>query len=186
MADTWAYFEVKRVHDGRQYKWHKINVFTRWLPSTRQTIVLVFDAKSPVSEHIPNPMLNPDVDCVGDPFWIYTRLLEEVIRLQDSAVWALRDQVRAIELQRRPIGKPRPDYEHLHDLARHAIHVSETLDVTGQTMEHVLMHHKSFMDSIGDKDAPQDVHSQLQFFESIIGSLRCRSVSNKERLLNEI
>lgn len=173
------------------YQWLKMNVFVRWLANPMSTIVLAFDTKSPISERIANSLLNPDANCLGDPFWIYARLAADVMYLQDSAVWAIRNRVREIETERKPAGKPQPDYRHLHDIARHAIHVSESLNVATDTMEGILMQHDDFLDQkfpvqTIDRDASDGIHRQLLFYQNMISNLRHRSVSNRERLQNEI
>ncbi|ORY63936.1 uncharacterized protein BCR38DRAFT_457755 [Pseudomassariella vexata] len=182
----WAFFEVKQLEEGLRYRWHKINIFTRWLLSTKQTIILLFDLQPPMVERLPCPLLDPESANLADPFWAYARIAAEVLRLEDSAVMSIRNHVRKLELQRQPAGKPQPDYRYLHDIARHAIHVSETLDVATQTMGRIVMQHDIFMKSMSDQDISQNTHSRLQFFESFIESLRHRSVSNEKRLLNEI
>ncbi|KAI0471747.1 hypothetical protein GGR56DRAFT_677624 [Xylariaceae sp. FL0804] len=57
------------------------------------------------------------------------RLQSTAVSLEELSVWSIRDHVRAIEKAVLPPGKPTPDYRHLHDVARHATHVFETLDV---------------------------------------------------------
>lgn len=106
--------------------------------------------------------------------------------LEDAAVWAVRNQVRAIETEGRPIGKPAPNYRILHDLARHAIHVTETLDVTIYTVDGLLLQHQEVQPDVVNKQAWRAVHQKLLFYKQMIGSLRCRSRSNQERLQNEI
>lgn len=169
------------------YQWYKINVFTRWIPSTKQTMILIFDAPSPILDRIP-VLLDPDPTRVSDPFWVYAGLAAEVARLEDAAVWAVRNQVRAIETERKPGRRPRPDYRLLHDIARHAIHVSETLDVATQTMKNILLEHEYFIanDSVVEREVSRNIHRQLLFFGNMIESLRHRSASNDKRLLNEI
>ena len=166
------------------------------MPSIRQTILFVFDAPPPIAGNIPSPLLDDlRSEQLDDPFWIYTRLASEVVRLQDTAVWAIRNQVRAMETARPPAGQPQPDYRRLHDIARHAIHVSETLEVAAGTMEHILEQHVDTMaeaaadnrvDRVVNEGVSRDIHHQLRFFQHMISSLRSRSMSNKERLLNEI
>ncbi|RYP04638.1 hypothetical protein DL765_010109 [Monosporascus sp. GIB2] len=167
-----------------------MNIFIRWLSSTRQTVVLAFDTRSPIAERIPDSLQNPDSNCLGDPFWVYARLTADVVDLQDSAVWAIRNQVRAIETERKPEGKPQPDYRHLHDIARHAIHVSESLNVATDTMEGILLQHDNFISQNlplpTNSDASNGIHRQLLFCKDMVSNLRHRSVSNSERLQNEI
>jgi Mg2+ and Co2+ transporter CorA len=187
VPDTWSLFLVKQLRGGAQHEWYRINIYTRWL-SSRQTIVLVFDAPPPFAERLPRQLLDTvNPDHLGDPFWIYVLLADEVIRLQDPSVWAIRDQVRAIETESVPTGKPNPDYRRLHDTARHAIHVSETLDLAVKTMGGVLTQHQDFTAAASEgRDVSNDIRRRLLFYEHVLTSLRSRSVSNKERLLNEI
>ncbi|EON98379.1 hypothetical protein UCRPA7_6110 [Phaeoacremonium minimum UCRPA7] len=113
--------------------------------------------------------------------------MEEIAQLQDVSVWTIRDRVREMETRRTPAGKPNPNYRDLHDIARHAIHVIETLDVAGKTMGSVLAEHQDFMTSSTEPShVSKDIHRRLLFFEHLLLSLRHRSASNKERLLNEI
>ncbi|KAI0445830.1 hypothetical protein F4803DRAFT_109633 [Xylaria telfairii] len=184
---TWAYFEIKKLEEGEKYLWYKLNVFINWNRSTHQTAILSFDTHPAVASEFKKSLATPDAHSLEYPFWFYPHLLSEVARLQESAVWAIRDRVRAVEKQPTSRSRPEPNYRHLHDMARHDIHVSETLDVATQTMQRMLARHKGLMDFIlGNGDGPQEIHSQLQFYESFISSLRCRSASNEKRMLNEI
>ncbi|KAI1499392.1 hypothetical protein F5X99DRAFT_419982 [Biscogniauxia marginata] len=186
IEDTWAYFEVKQLNSRLQYHWTKINVFVRWIPSTKHTVVLIFDSTLPLSERIKSSFMNVEVGHLSDPFWPYMNLASEFVRLEDSAVWAIRDHVRMLETERRPAGKPEPDYRRLHDIARHAIHVVETLDVAILTMDGILSQHEMVGGEAPDRQAWLAVHRRLAFFKQMIGSLRCRSDSNAKRLENEI
>lgn len=74
-------------------------------------------------------------------------MLSEVSRIQERAVWAIRDRVRDVEKTKPPPGRPNPDYRLLHDIARHAIHVSETLDVASQTIKRMITKHEWLMET---------------------------------------
>ena len=155
-----------------------------------QTVILLFDAVSPVLERVGNSLQNPDPECLGDPFWVYARVAADIVGFQDSAVWAIRDQVRTIEKQV-PSGKPQPDYRHLHDVARHAVHVSETIDVVTETLNGILAQHEDFISQINasqviNDNASDSIHRQLLFCKDMIKNLGHRSFSNRERLQNEI
>ncbi|ETS79875.1 hypothetical protein PFICI_07404 [Pestalotiopsis fici W106-1] len=121
-----------------------------------------------------------------DPLWVYVNITRELVCLEDAAVWAVRDQIREIETDKRPVGKPEPNYRRLHDLARHAIHVTETLDVVTHTMERMLAQHREFRSDVLNKHAWMAVHQKLLFSKHMIESLQCRSKSNQKRLQNEI
>ncbi|KAI0412426.1 hypothetical protein F5X98DRAFT_354893 [Xylaria grammica] len=184
--ETWAYFEIKHIEGASQYHWYRLNTFIRWNAATRQTVVLAFDIPLAVAPRFLELLATPDPYALQFPFWFYPHLLEEVARQQEAAVWAIRDEVRVVEKQPPSEGRPDPDYRHMHDIARHAIHVSETLDVAVQTIQHMLVRHGALMRPTPDKYGWQKIHSQIQFFESYISSLRCRSSSNEKRMSNEI
>jgi hypothetical protein len=84
--------------DQKDYVWYKINLFTRWLPNGT-TNILIFDLKSVIKSKFPNDILDDfDDEVLRDPYWFHLRVFEQLVHLQDEAVWAIRDQVRAAEL----------------------------------------------------------------------------------------
>ena len=133
---------------------------------------------------------------LGDPFWVYPYILDSVSDLEEKAVWAIRDQIRPIEKGEEQVGphKSQPNYRRLHDIARHSIHVTETLDVTLQTIERILENHRIYMNPVDStlmfpRAGPhvwQEIQSRLSFPQSFLGSLRHRSIANEKRLQNEI
>lgn len=191
--NTWAYFEIKHLELDLNYEWSQIRIFTRWQSNPNQTAILLFDPTERIV-HTPEP--NPTH--LKDPFWIYAHILDEIVQLQDSAVWAIRDQIRPIEKAPKPVGRPQPDYRRLHDIARHTVHITETLDVISQNIEQILRHHlrytntknhNSTTDTMTESRRQQifmDVHSRLEFAQSCLNSLRHRAIANEKRLQNEI
>lgn len=132
-----------------------------------------------------------DPSICSDPYWIYAIILEELLDLQDKAVWGIRNLVRKTEIHRSSSGTPQPDFLRLHDIARHAIHVSETLDVAVTTIEIISTCHDVHVRSWPVIEEPTKgtnilLQSKLQFYNHMIRSLRHRAASNKERLSNEI
>ncbi|KAJ5637654.1 hypothetical protein N7490_007533 [Penicillium lividum] len=199
--NTWSFFEMKHVPEVLDdYHWSKINVSTRWLPKTNQMGVFLLDPTKDLSK----PLLNPDPRKLNDPFWVYSDVLQEVASLQGKAVWKIRNHVRAIEnkaeeeakkeKENKSFERPRPDYRQLHNIARHAIHVTESLDVAVQNVEHIIRQHEMYMNTRRDKYASkssqntsfEDISSRLSFYQSHIESIRHRSISNQKRLENEI
>lgn len=152
----------------------------------------MFDPPAPIKEKLPSPMIKiPKRGISGDPFWIYEGILEEILRLQDQSVWMIRDQVRMTEKNRALVTRPDPDYGHLHEIARHAVHVSESIEVTCKTVESILQRHAEFLADVTDADKallgdPKHLRNRLLFLESMLFGLKHRSVSNQARLQNEI
>ncbi|KAI1771683.1 hypothetical protein F4818DRAFT_200422 [Hypoxylon cercidicola] len=126
-----------------------------------------------------------------DPYWSYVRILEEIVSLRGTSVWGLRDLIRR-ELSptrdhRNLREKPKHNYSQLHDMARHTIHVSETLDLSVRLIEDIVQGHDQLMvPNSGIEPAHHKIRSRLAFISHALHSLRCRSTSNHQRLSNEI
>lgn len=177
--------------DVAGYEWHKFNIFSCWLAPSHRTILLMFDM-SQLAGRLPSLLQDAaETNSLCDPFWIYPALMDEVVSLQDEAVWAIRTQIRQVEIeQKKSVLRPAPDYRRLHDIARHAIHVSETLGIAVKTLSSIIDQHRAFRASthLGRTSTQLSMHIQqlLLFFEHMLDSLRFRSSSNKQRLQNEI
>lgn len=199
VIDTWSFFQSKVIKSTDDYSWSKFNIFTRWISGINKTGILIFDNKS-------HPFINiiPEEHLLTDPFWVYLYILESVSELEDRAVWAIRNLIRPIEKGQEQIlqqnERPKPNYRKLHDIARHSIHVTETLDVALQTIERILENHRANMSpptashsistpsppSRQDRNVLQEIQSSLSFSQSYLSSLRHRSIANEKRLQNEI
>ncbi|KAJ5732261.1 hypothetical protein N7493_003742 [Penicillium malachiteum] len=190
--NTWSMFETKFLREDMTYYWSKIKVFTRWSAVTKQTAIVLFEPTDDPSKNLIKPHSNE----LNDPFWVYSEILEEVTRLQEDSVWSIRDHVRRIEKEKTEDGKkPQPNYRNLHDIARHAIHVTESLDVAISNVAHIIRQHELYarlwtptedVPDIRHSASFQDISSRLSFFQSHIESIRHRSISNQKRLQNEI
>jgi hypothetical protein len=183
-VDIWTYFETKQTRADLTYDWIKLNVFTRWVPSTNQTFLLLFDPIMSIRKSFLQALSKPTLSGLDIPFWPYSHVLEIVADLQESAVWAIRNQVRAIEKD-----ALRGTIPQLHDIARHAIHISESLDVSIQNIESIVKHYNLYMapkrsDSYFGAD--EDIHNRIESLRSYIANLRHRSTSNEKRIQNEI
>ncbi|KFA71907.1 hypothetical protein S40288_09212 [Stachybotrys chartarum IBT 40288] len=188
--NSWARFMVKRFLESGTYDWYKIVVFVRWVASPQQTVMVLFDEPESLRETIITSLLQ-DVNQkdLADPFWVYPRLVDDIVRLQDESVWASRTQIRNREKGRPSMeGAPYIDFAGFHELSRHTIHVSETLTVSVKTVESILRDHHVFMKSLapGPRAQAQTVHERLCFLEHMLASLGHRASSNNERLRSEI
>ncbi|KAK8101340.1 hypothetical protein PG999_011714 [Apiospora kogelbergensis] len=186
-ADTWAYFEMKLVDGEAQYEWMKVNIFTHWVASSNQLAVLLFDAPQTMVPSMAASFSTLDMKHRQDPFWPYTSLMGEITRHEDAAVMGIRNHVRAVEKEHVPNKeKPEPSYRWLHDISRHAVHVTETLDVSIETMDGMLLQHEAIKERLEGDDSWQTVHRQLCFSRQLLKGLRWRSMANEKRLQNEI
>ncbi|KAJ5885455.1 hypothetical protein N7495_009965 [Penicillium taxi] len=186
--NTWAYFETKQIQSNSNYEWITLNIFTRWIPSLNQTFLLIFDLAKVHWEPMLQSISKPVKSYLGIPFWPYSHVLEILVSIEESAVWAIRDQVRAFEKNINP-GRLQPEYRRMHDIARHAIHVSESLDVSVQNIETIIKQYGLYIESQPRNSysgEDEDLKNKIEFFRCYIASLRHRSISNEKRLQNEI
>lgn len=80
-----------------------------------------------------------------------------------------------------------PDYPLLHEMARHAIHVSETLTVALASVKDIEQQHQEFLVSHDQGGSSRRRGgSAIRFPLRILEALLSRSESNKARLQNEI
>lgn len=201
--DTWARFQTKQQPSFGTFEWEKIHVFVRRIPSLGRTIIVLFDMAQPVVERLTQALRDTDPAQHVDPFWVYVRVAEELAAQADASVWAIRGHVRSIEKEQAAavaadeLGGS--NFIRPHDLARHAIHVTETLDVAVQTLEAVLAQHKELMRLATAAAAPgpngtsasggavwKAVQQRLLANKQLLDNQRYRSQANQARLQNEI
>lgn len=85
--------------------------------------------------------------------------------------------------QKRP---HQPDYPLLHEIMRHAIHVSETLTVAAESTESLLQQYEDFMAAYGQRnDFRRGASNPFRFPLQMIRGTYLRSESNKARIQNE-
>ncbi|KAI2464729.1 hypothetical protein F4781DRAFT_411966 [Annulohypoxylon bovei var. microspora] len=214
-CSTWSRALVKHFAESKNsrdkadkpdihYGWLKFNIFTRWVTPGKM-VILAFDPVDKIQEWLCSEFLQYlSQEELQDPYWPYTRILEQLVSLHGTSVWSLRNLIRTTELSpsrdhRNLRNKPKHNYSRLHDIARHAIHVSETLDLSVKLSETIIWEHKqltAYTSEINPEISPNNAQifkrsycntrSRLAFFSHAIHSLRCRSNSNHQRLNNEI
>ncbi|KAJ5364627.1 uncharacterized protein N7496_010340, partial [Penicillium cataractarum] len=149
----------------------------------KNTAILMLDPDVRISDLF----VSPAIDYSSGPFWVYIYLVEKIVSLEESAI----GKETMLDGPRKT---PQAKFQYLHDVALHAIHVAETLNVSTQTLEHILAYHHDYLElkdakSSGTDRIPhswEDIHSQLSFLRSYLNSMRHRSTSLEKRLQNEI
>lgn len=175
-----------------------------------RTAILCFDAPDHFRQRLCYA-LSSNSQSLDDPdiYQLHVYLVEELLHLYDRSVWAIRDFVRdvekasSIECRRSTTGRSsqvqhhsitrraEADFHMLHDIARHAIHVTETLDVAAETMIGMIRQYTLRSHDRSSQDAHKNITftRTLQFFQfqlQTFKSLKARSDSNLARLQNEI
>jgi hypothetical protein len=81
-----------------------------------------------------------------------------------------------------------PDYPLLHEIARHGIHVSETLEVALQTLTGIIQQYDDYKSKLSAQGIcqPSCIHDRLLFQRSCLEAVFSRSKSINARIQNEI
>jgi hypothetical protein len=171
------------------YHWAKLNIVSAWDVRSHSTTIIIFDPIASIKDQIiAKFQAEPRPGEHTDPFWVYPRVLEEVVELQDVAVWETRNLVRKVEKHRSSVHDLSPDYLYLHEIARHSIHINETLKVAIQDLETIQRQQQAralFIESSASRQGRR-IRDKLLFYHSMLTGLSHRAESNKARLDNEI
>ncbi|KAF7510226.1 hypothetical protein GJ744_006922 [Endocarpon pusillum] len=193
---TWFRFLVKQLEKNVSsadlgYFWHEMGFFTQSTAPNRTT-VLCFDVPYSFRHGLQQSLrLSSGKGHDYNRYTLHRFLTSEVINLYDTSVWTIRDVVRDVERNRNSNKQTEPDFPALHELARHAIHSSETLDVAVETVSEMICHHKGpFSEEATptalERSRLQQTRQLFQFQLQTLKSLKARSHSNQSRLQNEI
>ena len=79
----------------------------------------------------------------------------------------------------------------MHEIARHAIHSSETLEMAMETLSQMIQEHQTWFNENAGENASKTVslkpiRKSLQFQSTILKCLHLRSKAVEQRLRNEI
>lgn len=189
-----------------------MSFFTTWNPPYRN-VVFCFGTPISLQDQVWATLTSSDGDRWSyDPYSIHTVIIEAILVLYDLSVWSLRDMIRDVEMvrpfcfnrkdrlcvngsaqNRTPSLNPNPDYARLHEIARHATHSSETLEVAVGTVDSMLRQHKEFLEErpVKAKETATVCISKrtaktLEFQSQMLQNFKLRSQANGERLRNEI
>ncbi|KAF1813278.1 hypothetical protein P152DRAFT_434213 [Eremomyces bilateralis CBS 781.70] len=160
----------------------------RW--TQKHTFALCFGAPRDLQCNLESA-LSRDIRgiCFQDPFALLSPILNETLILYDRSVWRVRDQIRLVEADREKELVVEPDFSVLHELARHAIHSSETLSVTTLSLQTLRTHQRHYRrNSTVVKGTTQipTVVAEMDFQLQMLENLKLRSDANEARLKNEI
>lgn len=178
--------------DNIKYEWVKINAFVRWYAVERRTEIVLFDHPQ-FAQQVGDSLISQVKSCeLGDPFWVYPIMTEEVAALQDVCVWESRTLIRNYEKEKERSHYSDP-YDYLHEASRHTLHIKETLHVAESVLDSMQKYHDHFIStesSRNEKDYSrpfsQNIQNRLGHLQTTFTHLRHRAESNHERVKAEI
>lgn len=176
--------------DDIDYEWVKLNAFVRWYAIERRTEIVLFDHPE-FAQKVGDALISQiDSSELGDPFWVYPIMAQEVAAVQDECVWGARTLIRNYEKNRHLYSDL---FDYLHEVSRHSIHINETLHVAESILDSVQKYHDHFTSTepnskVKDHSSPfsQNIRNRLGHLQTTLTHLRHRSEASHERLKAEI
>ena len=173
------------------YVWHRLGMFGRWWPGGRFT-VFCFDFPEELQSRIKDELhKSQPPNYLSTPLGVYTWLLELAMPLFDTSVWKCRDIVRDHEKQRPDIihgagnRKAEQYYEDLHELARHAVHVTEMLSTAANVVEKMILEQKDLDVDLKLAYEKKAVLQTLRYLKSLLEGFVPRAQALQQRLTSE-
>ncbi|KAF1834781.1 hypothetical protein BDW02DRAFT_597908 [Decorospora gaudefroyi] len=118
------------------------------------------------------------------PYGSFAHILDELLRLYDNSVWSIRNHISRWEVRR----TQEIDYVLLHEIARHGVHVNETLKVAARSLSSIRQHHERSrveINLVGSKNKRRSwdtVGEHLEFQVRFLEGLAERSQANNARI----
>ncbi|KAI9172580.1 putative pectin lyase E [Paramyrothecium foliicola] len=169
------------------WEWYEMMFNVTWAANKGSTIAC-FD----VPEHLQLAIktcvkqlkVNGQESKLLDPYAMMANILHHLLPAYDRSVWAIRDHVCAWEAAREATD---PDYALLHEIARHAIHVSETIEVAARSCRALISQRDDFISNLGKPLPPRWAATSdlLLLTTQVLENLLSRAGANKARIQNE-
>ncbi|KAI8930739.1 hypothetical protein NX059_012347 [Plenodomus lindquistii] len=168
------------------WEWYEMGFFASW-KSAGQLTLICFDLPTKSQSLIQSMMESHIVDA-SNPYSIFLPVSDELLRLYDDSVWSIRNHISQWEAKR----TTETDYSRLHEIARHGVHVNETLSVAVRSLNAMGQHHRELHASVdiatskGKCYGWDGISSRLAFQLQFLENLMQRSSANNARIQNEI
>ncbi|KAL1843474.1 hypothetical protein VTJ49DRAFT_1345 [Mycothermus thermophilus] len=178
----------------KDYKWFEMTFFSRWCRPTGSqgegatAQVLCVDTPFDFIDEL-KKLLEKDGQLqldLRDPFALHTSLVDQVVVYADISVWRVRDPVRRLEKTRLRLGAI---FNPIHEMNRHAIHTTEVLEASIDTLTALQERRAAVHERLGDRlgeEYRERARDYGEFQLSLVKNLKLRSQSNQERLKDEI
>lgn len=188
--------------NSKDYAWLEFGIFTHWVHGGK-VHVLVQCGDQPTTIDVMKQLRTEPVRrrCTRDPYAVQAYVLEHLVKEFDASVWSWRDRVRQFEKDRlKPKTKakavdmtsePDPDYQRMHEVARHVIHCTEMLATAINVVDSIIEEHSAFLTDNyqllqSATFETRNVTSMLRRHRSFLKAFHLRSQALQDRLSNEI
>jgi len=197
--ESWLRLQAKQAHrDGPpdaeklgkiKYHWDRLGFFIRWRPN-RSFTAYCFDLPDQLKRTLRTTLTTSNFSA-HLPAAIWSLILEHAMPLFDAQVWKCRHLIRWHE-KHRPIAdnataakRPKPEYEDLHEIARHAIHSSEMLQTALHVLGAIEKEHSMFLSPLPRRHH-REITRSLSYHKTMLQGFEGRSRALETRLANEM
>ncbi|KAK7225436.1 hypothetical protein V2G26_013439 [Clonostachys chloroleuca] len=200
---------VAQANNKWTYSWLFLSFSILWAKNPKDgkvsCVVVCYDDCEKLEGKISDALKNySPADIKDNPLAIYDAFLQVVIWEYDSALWGFREPVRNIEKAREGFiedviaiemkgesEKITKKYTNMHELSRHSIHMSETLQAASKTVEEALRDIETRLMSPGSGLGlatmnTRNIVAGIRFSNVFLNNLKLRSDAFVARLENEI
>ncbi|KAL2820314.1 hypothetical protein BJX63DRAFT_380395 [Aspergillus granulosus] len=189
---SWSCFKLKQVRSADKYSWKQPSLHITWDHQTGRQVVYIFHLPSTEQEQdrflesLPSPE-----ERKHNPFFWHAAFSQVVLEQYDIDYWLLRKLIRDHEKNRHFNINNRDFFPELHDIARHAFHYNEIIDVAENTLNRLIQEQIRWREEDGEAIHENiahwlNPHQELLLQQKGAVALKARSKSLNERLLNEI
>ena len=89
-------FDAKKTSPNRRYTWYEMGFCTGWDMANESSRVLCIGTPRDFPSLLKDMLEKSSLE-VSDPFAMHALLIDQIVKLHDDAVWAIRDPIREIE-----------------------------------------------------------------------------------------
>ncbi|OAQ59915.1 corA-like mg2+ transporter protein domain-containing protein [Pochonia chlamydosporia 170] len=176
------------IHTSRSitngWEWYEMDFHVHW--TTSSFTVLCFNLPGHLQHAVEETFISNAAGAeFSDPYRIFATIINTLLPVYDNSVWSIRNHICQWEAAR----KEEPDYPLLHEIARYAIHVSETIAVAAKSLKDLQSQHQKFL-MLRNRGQPSTEQAKssdcpFNFPLMILEGQLSRSKSNECRVQNE-
>jgi len=173
------------------YHWQRLSFIYTWQASKQPQLVCFLPANT--LDEFQEWWANENIDmATSPPLVLLTKALEYVVLNFDYAVWSWRNIVRRLEERRREVDDLQKEWVvNMHEIARHAIHSSEMLEMALHVVDSLLAEVERASGSHNPTvpSPPKNTNQTLNIIRRQKTMLQCihlRSQALEKRIQNEM
>jgi len=172
------------------YHWQRLSFVYSWQASDQPQLLCLLPANT--LTEFADWWKTENIDMASSsPFILLAKSLEYVVASFDHAVWSWRDVVRHLEKRRLEVDNLQKDWVvRMHEIARHAIHSSEMLEMALHVVDSLLteIDREKDLDNsrVHSTTGRSDQSGDIKRLKTMLQCIHLRSQALEKRIQNEM